>query len=238
MINQRYLELINRDIDNTISEDERNVLNKYLKTNPDAYSIHQDLQETEKLLDKLPDNDPSANLKKRILNSIDFNLYSVKKKKSFVRYLSAAFSGSRRKLTTSFALGMVTGIFLLSIIFYAAFYINTSELNNVFGTMGLPETEVVRSVEVNSQDIAGKLEIGKATNHYEVYVNLKSTTKYTLQIEFDKSILKIDNLSLTEMNAPYSLLFSAKELYPHKFLFKIMRGESSVFEREILLTDR
>ena len=78
MIDQKYLELINKDIDDTISAPEKEVLDEYLKINPEAYSMHQELMEMDKLLDKLPDNDPSDSLKARILNSIDFNRYTIK----------------------------------------------------------------------------------------------------------------------------------------------------------------
>ena len=256
MVNQKYLELINKDIDNTISIAEKELLSIYLKTNPEAYAMHQELIETEKLLDKLPDNDPSVSLKRRILNSIDYNRYASKKRIPVVDFILSAFSGPRKRLTTSFAFGLAAGLIILSVIFYVSYYNNFKEQNTVFGTMGLPESEVLKSVEVNSMDITGKIEISKAANHFGVYVNLKSSRKYTLQIEFDQANLKVDDLSLTKLsniqvkkepgsikliesdNSPYSLLFSAREVYPHKFLLRILRDDKRLFEREILLSKR
>jgi len=235
MVDQKYLELINKEIDNTISASEKELLDKYLRSNPEAYTMRQELSEAEKLLDRLPDKDPSISLKQRILHSIDFDRYAYKKKKSIAGYFSAAFSGPRKKLTTSFAFGLVTGIIILSIIFYTSYHNNLSEVNTVFGTMGLPESEVLKSVDVNSMDIAGKIEISKAANHYWVFVNLSSSKKYTLQIEFDQTNLKVESQS---DNSPYSFLLSANEIDSHKLLLKILRDESKLFEHEILLSKR
>jgi len=256
MIHQKYVELIHKDIDKTISVSEKDLLDKYLRLHPEAFAVHQELSETEELLDKLPDNDPSVSLKQRILNSIDFNRYAHKEKKSIASSIATAFSRPRRKVTTSFAFGMVLGMIIISIIFYASYYNNSSELNNVFGTIGLSESEVFESVAVNSMDIAGKIDISKVANHYEIYVNLKSSKLYTLQMEFDQAKLKIDNLSLAELNniqiekgsgfikfiesdnSPYSLLFSAKELHPNKIALKIFRDNGKLFEREIFLSSK
>jgi hypothetical protein len=233
MVNQKYLELINKDIDNNISAYEKELLDNYLKTNPEAHALHQDLFEIENLLDKLPENDPSENLKKRILSSIDFNRYASKKRKSIGEYFIAAFTGLRKKTTVSFAVGMVTGIIVLSIVFYASYYNNFPRTNNVFGTIGIADSELLKSVEVNALDIGGKIEIKKVANQYGVYVNLKSSKEYTLQIELDKSSWKVGNKS---DNSPYSLLLSANESYPHKLLLKIFRDDSKLFERAIVLS--
>jgi hypothetical protein len=255
MIDQKYLELFNKDIDKTISNSEKELLKQYFKSNPKADALHKDLFKTESLLDKLPDNEPSASLKQRILNSIDYNRYSNRKKKlNVIDYFTGLFTGPRKRIATSFAFGMISGIIILSVIFYTSYY-NSSELNNVYGTIGFHDSEVFESVEVNSMDITGEIEISKVTNHYKVDVNLKSSEKYTLQIDFDQANLKIDNLSLTELkniqiekgfgsikligsdNSPYSLLLTAKELSPDKLMLKILRNNNRLFEREIILSN-
>jgi hypothetical protein len=254
MIEQKYIELIHKDIDKTISADEKVLLTNYLKSNPEAFTLHQELLETEELLDKLPSNDPSISLKQRILNSIDFNRYAHREQNPIVSYISTIFAGPQKKLAASFAFGMVVGIIIISIVFYASYYNSPTDLNNVFGTIGLSESEVFESVPVNSMDIAGKIEISKVANHYGIYVNLQSSKLYTMQMEFDQANLKVDNLSLDKLNniqiekgsgfikliesdnSPYSLLFSIKELHPNKIVLKILRDDKNLFQHEIPLS--
>ncbi|MCB0753910.1 MAG: hypothetical protein KDC52_20735, partial [Ignavibacteriae bacterium] len=78
MIQPEYIELMNKDIDKIISASEKKKLDKYLKENEEAKILHKELLRTEELLDTIPENVASENLKKRILNSIDYNMYQPK----------------------------------------------------------------------------------------------------------------------------------------------------------------
>ena len=256
MIDKKYLELINKDIDKTISLNEKGKLDQYLIENPDANVLYNELLKAEILLDKLPDKEPSASLKQSILNSIEYNRYSYKEKKTTILdYFSTIFSGSRTKVAVSFALGLVAGIIILSVIFYDSYINNHSDVNKTYGTMGLYEADVVESVTVNSNDISGEINISKGSNFYKFKIDLSSSERYYLLIEFDPAKVEVDNLSLAELNniqiekgigsikliesgnSPYSLLFSVNALYPHKFLLKILRDNSKLFEREVILSN-
>ncbi|MCB9250085.1 MAG: hypothetical protein H6613_16825 [Ignavibacteriales bacterium] len=64
MIQPEYIELINKDIDKIISASEKKILDKYLKENEEAKILHKELLRTEELLDTIPENVASENLKK------------------------------------------------------------------------------------------------------------------------------------------------------------------------------
>ena len=159
---------------------------------------------------------------------------------------SSLFSGQRKKIATSFALGFMAGIIIFSLIFYVSYYNNSSEAQDIFGTIGLPETEVVESVTVSSANISGEIEISKGLNVYGFNINLKSSERYNLQIEFDPTNVSINNFSLANLNNiqlekgsgfikiagsdtdTYSLLFSTKKLSSEKFTFKIFSNEKQI----------
>jgi hypothetical protein len=254
MEKKKYIELMNKDIDKTITSSEKDDLNQYLTENPDANIIYNDLLKTENLLDKLPEGEPSINLKKKILNSIDYNLYSNKKKQSsLLNYLSAIFSGVKTKLAVSFAVGFAAGVIILTIIFYKTSFNNQQDVNKTYGTMGL--ANVVESVTVNTNDISGKIDISKGTNQYGFNVNLNSLKKYNLQIDYNPKNVIFDNFSLKNLDyvqidkgigyihisgsetPSYSLTFSTKGSIPDKFTIKIFSGEKILFVQEIFLTN-
>ena len=54
MIDMKHLELIHKDIDKTISLNEKEKLDKYLNTNPEANVLHKELLRTEELLINFP----------------------------------------------------------------------------------------------------------------------------------------------------------------------------------------
>ena len=71
MIDQKYIELINHEIDGVITPKQKSMLDNYLKKNPQAEKLYQELIATSKIIDQIPAIEPSENLKKRIMNSID-----------------------------------------------------------------------------------------------------------------------------------------------------------------------
>jgi hypothetical protein len=256
MEKKKYIELMNKDIDKTITFSEKEELNQYLTENPDANILYNELLKTENLLDKLPEGEPSINLKKKILNSIDYSLYSTKQNKpKLLNYISAIISGTRTKLAVSFAVGLVAGIIILTVIFYDSSFNNQPEINKTYGTMGLNNANVVESVTVNTNDISGKIDISKGTNLYGFNVNLNSLKKYNLQIEYNPKNVIFDNFSLANLDyvqidkgvgyihisgsetPSYSLTFSTKGSIPDKFTIKIFSSEKKLFVQEIFLTN-
>ena len=253
MIDLKYIELINRDIDKIISSKQKQELEEYLEINPEAKELHRELLITDKLLDKLPNNDPSVNLKKRIINSIDYNRYSSKKKKfSILEYFAKTFSGSSVKLVTSFTLVLIIGTIILF-----SFYLNSDFKNNladenVYGTIGLHKTELVEILKIDDNNVLGNILINKEAGLYKFKIDVNSVDKYNLQIEFDPKNISIKNYP-AETNVKISedkstitfsnssrllneIVFSPKNISEDKFSIKLYRDDNRFFQREIVLT--
>lgn len=252
MIDSKYIELINRDIDKVISPNEKKELEDYLEINPDAEELHRELLLTEELLDRLPNNDPSANLKKRILNSIDYNRYSSKNKKSsFAEYFKNIFSGSSAKLATSFALVLVIGTIIVFSFYLTSNFKNNLEDENVFGTIGVTNNQLLEIVKIDVDKISGDIQIIKEANLYKFIINVNSSEKYNLQIDFDPENVTLNN-SHTENNIKISedkssivfanltnllneIDFKSKNISHDTFSIKLYRDDNKLFQREIIL---
>jgi len=234
MINSKYIELINKDIDKTISSTEKKELEEYLEINQEAKELHTDLFRTEKLLDKLPDVDPSVNLKKRILNSIDYDRYTNKKKESlFSEFFGSIISLSPKKIATSFAIVLIIGgITLFSIYLIPNFNENLDD-QNIIGTIGIHNTELVEILKIDDNNVLGNIQIDKEAGFYKFKFNVNSVEKYNLRIEFDPKNIVIENYpndtnvkisedksSITFLNSSRLLneiVFSSKKISEDKF---------------------
>lgn len=227
MIEPKYIELMNRDIDNIISASDRDFLNRYLESNAEANSIYQELIETENLLDRIPEREPSESLKQRILNSIDFNKYAARKKKGVFEYFTNTF-------TASFALGFAASIILLSIVLITSNF-NFSSISNTLGTMGVNESEQMQSVNVSLKDITGKVNFSRNDNQFVVSINLDLIKDCSVSIEYYENQKQVDKILLTGMTSgvPHVLLFPAAEGKTHKFLLKLSGGDGSLLKREV-----
>jgi hypothetical protein len=226
MIANKYLELIHKDIDKVITPQEKEVLSKYLASNADAEELYNELKETENLLDTLPKAEPSENLKKRILNSIDYNRYVPEKKQSI---LAGLFKGKR----PGFALGIATLLILIGLFISNPNLISTFDQKDVSGTMGLYSAKEVAMLDIESEGVTGTIQVIKgsdpenAENNFGFSVELKSAGSYDLEITFDPSrtafeeIINGDNLVTGRRDdaviissggiSLYSILFSSAE---------------------------
>ena len=250
MLERNMLELMNKDIDKATSLDEKEKLHQYLKENPEANVLYNELLKSEHMLDKLEDINPSPNLKKRILNSIDYNFYTDEKKESkFWGYLSSIFSGSRTSYAVSFGVVIVVGLIILTAIFYNSTFHDELESYNTSGTIGLHKLNIVKSIDILSEDISGRVDVSRVSNFYGFNIKLDSPSEYKLLIEFDS-----DNLSLTDLNSVsfeqglgyvqiygsqdlnYFLSFSAKDLTSEKFTLKILKENRELFKKEVFVS--
>jgi hypothetical protein len=254
MIDPKILELINKDIDKTISLSEKDLLQKYINNDPEVNSTYHEMLETEKLLDKLPENDPSVSLKQRILNSINYDLYAKKHKVSFVDHVVDLFSVSNRKFATSFAFGLITGFIVLAAIFYSYYSDKPFKEDNVVGTMGISESKIVESIPINlaESDISGQMIVSKSSDKYFLDINIESKNDFSLQINVDPKSITIDNFSLNKpndfniekelgsikingsQNSNYSLAFSLKDSVAKNINIKILSHDNKLYQKEIV----
>ena len=68
MIDTKYIEHINKEIDGLNTPEESIALREYLSDNPEAQKLFDELMEISRMLESVPPIEPSQNLKKYILN--------------------------------------------------------------------------------------------------------------------------------------------------------------------------
>ncbi|MFZ0453249.1 MAG: hypothetical protein WCE54_18405 [Ignavibacteriaceae bacterium] len=252
MIEEKYIELINKDIDKEITQKEKTLLELYLKSNPEAQNLYDEYVKSENLLEKLPDNDPSVNLKIQILNSIDKNKYSRVKKNSLFRiFIHRTIFQTRYKIAFTFTLGLLAGLLIYSLLFNN----QTTKHNNIYGTIGI-NSEVIKSIPVEASNIGGKLDIKWINNNLGLDFSLNSPEQYNLALKFNPDKTKFDNISFYGKNKikldseenilkisesgnhNYMLLFSLKAEMTVNFNLQISRGGNIIFEKEIVVINK
>jgi hypothetical protein len=193
MTDNKFLELVNKEIDGLITPQEKIKLDQFILNNPDAGKLYQELIETEKTLDLLLSNDPSENLRKNILNSIDLSRYSKPLKKDF-RKMITSFVPAPKMLIT-FSLGVVVCLIVLSAIFRTPDIFSPFDSDDVSGTIGLSNSRIIESVPVSASGIEGNIELLKGydasehtdeeINHIQLNINLESAEKFNIKFRFN-----------------------------------------------------
>ena len=254
MIDKKYIELINKEIDKEITLKEKALLHEYLNSNKEAKNLYDQLLASENLLDQLPDNDPSVNLKKQILNSIDQSRYTpVKKYSKFSNFIHQTIFQTKYKIAFTFTLGLLAGLLIYSFLFN-----NTplTENYDLYGTIGFNNTELIKSIPVESSNILGKVEFLRSYNHLGIEFTLNSQDPCDLTLKYNQDNLSFDNISFYGKNKikldseedmlkisesgnhNYLLLFSLKAEMTVKFNLQLSRKGNIIFEKEIVVINK
>lgn len=190
-------ELIHKEIDGIISEEEKAALHEFLKSNPSAKKNYLQLRRTIELLDKVGEVEPPPHLQNRIMNSIDANRYTTKSENNLLNKIFAWILSPGPKLAFAFAMGIVLGIFCYSL-FQSALIreksLNTQELT---GTMGLNEPSAfseLRTIPVKLGEIQGFIVLKRFHNQVLFDVKLTSRQPIRLKLNFNENNLQFNSL--------------------------------------------
>jgi hypothetical protein len=186
MIDEKYLELVNKEIDGEITPKEKERLEKYIEENPELKQLYIDMIKTSDLLDEVEEMEPSINLKKSIINSLDPNLHKKAEKESVVnRILNIFLPHPKYRVAFAFVLGLFVGFLVLNTFFYKQ---QTLEISDLYGTIGLNENSNYENLEnfpVQSPDINGAINIKRKDDVLFLEMALKSHKEYDLLVRFN-----------------------------------------------------
>lgn len=194
MTDEKFIELIHREIDGATTPQESAHLREYLATNAEAEKLYADLTKLTRILDEVKQVDPPSHLKQKIMDSIQFHIVSPKSRESLFTNLFR-FTTARARGGYAFALaaGMLIGLVATS--WFSANNNQTSSLDpaQLTGTIVTGDFDrgfdIIDSREIESQGVTGNIEIrsGQAMLLVELVVN--STAPAEILIRFDPNNL-------------------------------------------------
>lgn len=198
MIDDKILELMNREIDKANPEKESAELKKYLDKNPEAKQHFQELVKLSNMLEKIPNIDPPTDMKMNIMNSIDPNKYAGKIKQPGLFQILTEFFLIRPKLrvATTFAIGAAFGLVLFAV---SDMYRGTdSPLNqsHLSGTImfekELDEFTTIESKTIESEYISGTFELKRSGTDLlaDIIINSKVPVRIALGFDNNHTVFK------------------------------------------------
>ncbi len=246
MIDKKYIELMNREIDDVITPDEKKDLHHYLSVNHEAGEYYDELISASNALNQVPEPDVPENLGKRILNAMDFSRYARHQKRKRVFNFIPGFNF---RYAFTFAAGLLAGIFI-----YALFTMHLDNLNqeDVSGTIGSERTVTLREIPIDVNDIRGNISLKEKNDIYLFEISLNSNSLVDLTISYPDQ-LKLENFKpgipgrislVTAGNfikaansgaQEYLFSFTGTATNPPPVHIELSRYGKKVFEREFAL---
>jgi hypothetical protein len=159
MIHERYLELMNKELDGETSSDESTELRRYLESNAEARTYYAELCSFVEVFGEAGEVQPPGNLEQRILCSINERRALEEVQREKTSRLSNIFS-PRKKLGLAFAAGIAAGLVILLVIYRALPESSSLRMKDLYGTLAERETAArsmvsAEPVDFNLSEVSG-----------------------------------------------------------------------------------
>lgn len=115
MIEERYIDLMNREIDHVNSKAESAELGRYLESSGEARAYYDQLRDLAAAFERAGQVEPPEELDQIILSSIAAR--DAERAASKDRFSIRGFMHSRRKLAYAFATGVAAGLIIMAIVY-------------------------------------------------------------------------------------------------------------------------
>ncbi len=194
MIEEKILEMIHKEIDGELTDRGRSLLGDYLSHHAEAQTLHRDLKKMSHALTQVPSEEPSANLKKGIMNAIALKRYAPQPK----RFAQLFFPGLKFnfKYAYVFVYGLAIGIITTTAIVNLKPGVNTSDVSgSLVINQATEQTSLIRKIDLNKSNISGTIAIKTAGALVMSEINLQSKNQVDVRLEFDPQHLAFQGLN-------------------------------------------
>lgn len=198
MIDDKILDLMNREIDKVNTAKESSELNEYLGKDPEAKQHFQELVKMNILLEKIPAVDPPSDMKMNIMNSIDPHKYAQKADHpGFFQSLSEFLTvRPKLRMTATFAVGAAFGLALFAVsdkYIGADFPLDQSHLSGtIMLEKELAEFNVIASKAIETEYFNGTFELKRSGTDLlaDIILNSKIPVKMTISFDNHHTVFK------------------------------------------------
>ena len=259
MIHDKYIELMNQEIDEVNSKEESLELEEYLETHPEGRSCFEELREVARIFKQVEEIDSPAGLKSVIISSVstrDIKQTRIEGDKSgFTSMLSTFRSGFKRNYVYVFTAGVLIGLCFFALLSRVVPQTSPSDMEKLYGTISLEKSSPIFTfeipVEFDLATVSGSARFRYSKDEILTELNLLSEDEIEVVFECDEHVIfngywvfKSGDHHLTVAGKETKLghtgdgnylVFFKTENPTHTLIhMKILAGRDIVFEKTIL----
>jgi hypothetical protein len=199
MIDERYIELMNLEIDGVIAEEDRLELSSYLESHPDALEYYNALRSTATVLDGAEEIEPPAALSRDIIESIFERHSDANDRCLSTRDVSRRMF--RWRPGFAFAAGIIAGLFLFASALLFVMRGPTGE-EDFYGTITrLHDTASVSTAVIDGPRVQGVVRTRRSGERIIAELEIWSTDEILVQLIHGEQI-RFDGLKAGKPGNP------------------------------------
>jgi hypothetical protein len=204
MIDNKYTDLIHREIDGANSPQESAQLKAYLAANLEAQRFHDELASMSNLLREVHPVEPPAPLRDIVMYRLP-NRYAKQPQTSLLATLREWLEAKANfKYAYVFAGGLTMGIVMYALLLQTTLQM-PEDLNKISGTIGQREPAenpaTTRSLDINREGVTGKIDLKYAAGAVVAEMALDAKQSISLTITFDEKLLTFKSLTVLDESA-------------------------------------
>lgn len=185
MVDEKYIELINKEIDGANSAAVQAELQAYLVDHEEAQQLLSDLQKLALMLDRVPEVDPPEGLRSRILAASPMRQRNTKRQ-WHTRVAISRYFNLRPAWGYKIAGGFVLAILILVIVIFDKSILDLSDLTGSLVSRDSQEGfRIAGQLAIDSKDVDGFIVVRISNAALSVDIDLIAPNSITFRVEFD-----------------------------------------------------
>jgi hypothetical protein len=192
MIDEKYIELMHREIDGDCSGGERSQLKAYLKDNPEANRLYEELTAVTRMFGDVEQLEPPAELRESIFSAVFGRVRETGKEERFASFKDVFRLTFNRKFAYAFTAGLIVGICLFALLFRDGPSRAPGDLDHLYGTLATRDRQVELStaepVEFTLPGVSGFLQAQYTSEMIIATLNLSSESSIRVVFECAEGI--------------------------------------------------
>jgi hypothetical protein len=245
-MDKKIIKWINKDLDGVLSTGKKKKLEVVLEKNISAKQYHQNLKTASLLLEKLPRVEPPQDLKIRIQNSLNPDLYSTKIRPSRSSSAPRIHLRANAKWIVAFAAGVV--ITVIVVLLYQSGLTIKKDMNitDLYGTVGIRENigfKIRESIPIDHPSITGTVFKRQSHQLLGLEFNLKTSMQTDLWIEFNPQhvnftgLKPLNTIKLSLENNTHYVKTTIRDENHFILLFQKLTSDTSRFSMKLMQTN-
>ena len=196
MLDKKYINLMNQEIDGTNSHEESATLQQYLVNHPEAQHYFDDLVSMSNMLSAVGEAEPSPTLKKKIMRTIQTKERFAKERAPL---LSSFFKRFQLKGTLKYAYvfscGLIVGLFVYILFTGTQHRGNSLDISRLYGTITLKDVAGTLKpgdrFSIDIEHIRGSVEVAYSESIVFVEMKVETHKEIVLALSFDEHDLSV-----------------------------------------------
>ncbi len=186
MIPEKYIELINGEIDRTNSPRQTRILRRYIEENAEAMKYYNDLCALEKTLSRAKEFVPPENLRQRIINSVPFRSPRPERVPGGMRdFVESVVQSMKFSFSYGFAAGAIAVVIVGAVVLGLLSHQGPVDVNHLYGTITRDLSPALYhqtdQISVDRPEIEGNVILAESDTNY--VLDFRLDAKRTIEVK-------------------------------------------------------